>query len=49
MNDTELYWRIRSAGAKRAEIILPAFAVVAENSVAVADSIAIEYAGIEED
>ena len=49
INDTELYWRIRSAGAKRAEIILPAFEVVAENSVAVADSIAIEYAGIEED
>lgn len=49
INDTELYWRIRSAGAKRAEIISPNFTVVPNNSVAVADSIAIEYAGIEED
>ena len=49
INDTELYWRIRSAGAKRAEIIAPNFTAVPENSVACADSIAIEYAGIEED
>ncbi len=49
VNDTELYWRIRSAGAKRAEILQPTFAVVPENSVAVADSITVEYAGIEQD
>lgn len=49
INDTELYWRIRSAGAKRAEILSPTFEVVPENSIAVADSIAVEYAGIEED
>ena len=45
VNDTELYWRVRSAGAKRAEIIAPSFAVVPKNSVAVADSIAIEFPG----
>ena len=49
INDTELYWRVRSAGAKRAEILSPSFAVVPENSVAVADSTQVEYAGIEED
>lgn len=49
INDTELYWRIRSAGAKRAQILSPNFQAVADNSVAVADSIQVEYAGIEED
>lgn len=49
VNDTELYWRIRSAGAKRAEILLPRFTAVPDNSVAACDSISVEYGGIEED
>ena len=49
INDTELYWRIRSAGAKRAEIISPKFSVVPNNSIAVCDKKIIYYAGIEED
>jgi len=49
INDTELYWRIRSAGAKRAEILQPNFTVIPDNSVAVANSTEIEYIGIERD
>lgn len=49
INDTELYWRIRSAGAKRAEIISPRFETVPNNSVAVCENKFVTYAGIEND
>lgn len=49
INDTELYWRIRSAGAKRAEILAPTFAVVPDNSIAVCQNKTVLFAGIEDD
>lgn len=48
-NDTELYWRIRQAGAKRAQIVSPAFFVVEDNQVAVAENISVAYEGLEKD
>lgn len=48
VNPTELYWRLRSAGVKRAEIILPEFTVLDDWQVAVAGNITAIYAGVED-
>lgn len=48
INPTELYYRIRAAGAKRAVITLPEFAAVATTEVAIAaDNITVTYGGLE--
>lgn len=49
INVTELYYRVRAAGAKRAEIILPSFTVIPDNAIAVCSAKIIQYAGIERD
>ena len=49
INTTELFYRIRAAGAKRAEIFSPSFAVVPDWSVAVCTAKIIQYAGLERD
>ena len=49
INDTELYHKVRAAGAKRAEIFSPSFAVVPDWSVAVCTAKIIQYAGLERD
>lgn len=49
INQTELYKRVREAGAKRCTIISPIHTPVNFNSVAVADNITINYAGLEHD
>lgn len=49
INDTELYYRIRQAGAKRAQIISPTFTPVADNAVAVCENINLVYGGLEKD
>jgi len=49
INDTELYYRVRAAGAKRAEIIYPRFTVIPDSSIAVCSAKIIQYAGIERD
>ena len=48
INPTELYWRLRSAGVKRAEIIQPTFTKTDDKSVAVAGNISAVYAGLED-
>ena len=49
INQTELYKRVREAGAKRCIILSPVHTAVAFNAVAVADNISINYAGLETD
>lgn len=49
INQTELYYRIRAAGAKRAVITEPIDTVVGEEQVAIADSITVTLGGLEDD
>ncbi len=49
INPTELQYRIRLAGAKRAEIISPAFTVVDAGCVAVAKNTTTNMEGLEDD
>lgn len=49
INHTELYYKIRAAGAKRAEIISPTFTKIAPNAVAIAQNVTVSYGGIEDD
>lgn len=49
INPTELMYLIRSAGAKRAEIISPTFTLVPPNAVALAQNVTVSYGGIEDD
>ena len=49
INHTELYYKLRAAGAKRAIILAPEFNEVADNAVAIAQNITVTYGGIEDD
>lgn len=49
INETELYYRVRAAGAKRAEIISPKFTVIPNSSIAVCTAKIIQYGGLEID
>ena len=50
INPTELYYRIRDAGAKYADIRSPSGRIiVADNEMAVAEDVSITYGGIEDD
>ena len=49
INPTELMYLIRSAGAKRAEILSPTFTLVSPKAVAIARNITVSYGGIEDD
>ena len=49
INPTELYYRLREAGVKRAEIKLPVFAKTEKNQVAVADQIKVTFGGLEDE
>ena len=49
INPTELQYRIRAAGAKRAVITAPEFAAVAETAIAVIGTKRITYGGLEHD
>lgn len=49
VNDTELYYRVRAAGAKRAVILNPQFIATSPKTVAIADNISVTYAGLEDD
>lgn len=49
INPTELYYRVRAAGAKRAEITEPVFTAVNSSSVAIADNITVALEGLEDD
>lgn len=48
INPTELIYRIRAAGAKRAAVISPAYTVIDNESVPVAGTQSITYGGLEE-
>ena len=48
INPTELYHRLREAGAKRAAIAEPAFSVVALSEVAVENTVTITFGGLED-
>ena len=48
LNDSRLIEMIRQAGAKRVEIISPAFQIISENSVAICTNKNILFAGLEE-
>lgn len=49
INPTELYYRIREAGAKRAEITEPVFTAVNAASVAIAKNVTVNLEGLEDD
>ena len=49
INPTELYYRLREAGVKRAEIKLPVFTKTEKNQVAVADQIKVAFGGLEDE
>lgn len=49
INQTELYWRLRTAGVKRAEITAPIFTTVANNAVAICENINLQYGGLEDE
>ena len=49
INPTELYYRIREAGAKRAEITAPVFTEINAASVAIADNVTVSLEGLEDD
>ena len=48
INPTELYFRLRQAGVKRAVILQPEFLATAPNSVALCQNINVEYKGLED-
>lgn len=49
INPTELYYRLREAGVKRAEIKLPVFTKTEKSQVAVADQIKVTFGGLEDE
>ena len=49
INPTELYFKLRSAGVKRAEITSPIFTTVADNAVAICQNINLIYGGLEDE
>lgn len=48
INPTELYYRVREAGAKRAVISAPVFSVVAPSEVAIENTITVNFGGLED-
>ena len=49
INPTELYYRLRVAGVKRAEIIAPAFTATNRKQVAVAENVKVTFGGLEDE
>lgn len=49
INPTELYYRLREAGVKRAEIKLPVFTATNRKQVAVADHVNVRFGGVEDE
>lgn len=49
INPDELVQRVKAAGAKRVSITYPVYTVVNSNSVAVCNSISVNYGGLEDD
>ncbi|WP_196590604.1 baseplate J/gp47 family protein [Pectinatus frisingensis] len=48
INPTELAYRIRAAGAKRAEITEPIYTAIKKAQVAISDSVAVSFGGLED-
>ena len=48
INPTELYYRVREAGAKRAAITEPVFATVAASEVAIENTVTVNFGGLED-
>ena len=49
INPTELYYRLRVAGVKRAEIVSPVFTVTNRKQVAVAENVKVTFGGLEDE
>lgn len=49
INPTELYYRLRAAGVKRAEIISPAFTATNRKQVAIAENVKVTFGGLEDE
>ena len=49
INPTELYYRLRAAGVKRAEIKSPVFTATNKKQVAIADSVKASFGGLEDE
>ena len=49
INPTELYYRLRAAGVKRAEIKSPVFKKTEKNQVAIADHVNVTFGGLEDE
>ena len=49
INPTELYYRMRAAGVKRAEIISPAFTATNRKQVALAENVKVIFGGLEDE
>lgn len=48
LNPTELIYRLRSAGAKRVEVVNPVFTVVAKGQIAIMDALDVKFGGLED-
>lgn len=49
INPSELIARVMAAGAKRVEVISPVFAAIEPYQVAIADTVSVQYGGLEDD
>ena len=49
INPTELYYRLKAAGVKRAEIVSPIFTATGKGEVAIAESVHAVFGGLEDD
>lgn len=49
INPTELYYRLRAAGVKRAEIKLPTFTPITRKQVAIVDHVNVRFGGVEDE
>ncbi len=49
INPTELYYRLRAAGVKRADIVTPTFQATTKAQVAIAGNISAAFGGLEDD
>lgn len=49
VNPTEIYYRLRGAGIKRADITEPGYIAVARSQVAIAGTVTVKFEGLEDD
>ena len=48
ISQTELFYKLRAAGADRVEIVQPVFTEIADNAVAICENVNVEYKGLKD-